>query len=143
MGVDGGFLLPLLMFVAFDLISRLSNNTSLPLVLTFCFCLRPSWTGILSLAILMSLTTTFFHNFRLNGRVCAYININTPVTRLVNLESPNFDVLWVKIFFPTTTIILCFCYFSPNGTDFPVFFNILLLLTRLSLVLIQMLKSSI
>src|SRR6201990_98139 len=85
----------------------------------------------------------FFHNFRLNGEVCAYININTPVTRLENLESPNFDVLWLKTCLPTTTIILCFCYFSPNGTDFPVFFNILLLLTRLSLVLIQMLKSSI
>src|ERR1044072_3227343 len=85
----------------------------------------------------------FFHNFRLNGGVCAYININTPVTRLVNLESPNFDVIWLKICLPTTTIILCFCYCSPNGTDFPVFFNTLLLLTRLSLLLIQMLKSSI
>src|ERR1051325_6179868 len=46
----------------------------------------------------------FFHNFRLNGGVFAYININTPVTRLVNLESPNFDVLWLKICLPTTTI---------------------------------------
>ena len=67
----------------------------------------------------------FFHNFRLNGGVCAYININTPVTRLVNLESPNFDVLWLKICLPTTTIILCFCYCSPNGTDFPVLFQYL------------------
>src|ERR1044072_4675795 len=66
----------------------------------------------------------FFHNFRLNGGVCAYININTPVTRLENLESPIFDVLWLKICLPTTTIISCFCYCSPNGTDFPVFFSI-------------------
>src|ERR1700755_2373388 len=48
----------------------------------------------------------FFHNFRLNGGVCAYININTPVTRLENLESPIFDVLCLKICLPTTTIIL-------------------------------------
>src|ERR1044072_8163420 len=67
----------------------------------------------------------FFHNFRLNGGVCAYININTPVTRLVNLESPKSDVLWFKICLPTTTIILCFCYCSPNGTDFPVLFQYL------------------
>ncbi|KAL7630724.1 UNVERIFIED_CONTAM: hypothetical protein RMT77_019066 [Armadillidium vulgare] len=67
----------------------------------------------------------FFHNFRLNGGVCAYININTPVTRLVNLESPNFDVLWLKICLPTTTIILCFCYCFLNGTDFPVLFQYL------------------
>src|SRR5678816_3240901 len=40
-------------------------------------------------------------------QVCAYVNINTPVTRLENLESPNFDVLWLKIFLPSTTIILC------------------------------------
>src|SRR6201990_1607243 len=66
-----------------------------------------------------------FHNFRLNGGVCSYVNINTPVTRLVNLESPNFDVLWLKICLPTTTIILCFCYCSPNGTDFPVLFQYL------------------
>src|ERR1700755_1938960 len=67
----------------------------------------------------------FFPNFRLNGGVCAYININTPVTRLENLESPNFDVLWLQICLPTTTIILGFCYCSPNGTDFPVFFQYL------------------
>src|ERR1700755_2032418 len=85
----------------------------------------------------------FFHNLRLNGGVCAYININTPVTRLVNLESPNLDVLWLKICLPTTTIILCLCYCSPNGTVFQFFFNILILLTRLLLLLIQMLKSSI
>src|SRR6201990_1199018 len=48
----------------------------------------------------------FFHNFRLNGGVCAYININTPVTRLVNLESPNFDDLWLKICLPTTTVFV-------------------------------------
>ena len=64
-----------------------------------------------------------FHNFRFKGGVCAYVNINTPVTCLVNLSSPNFDVLWLKISLPTTTIILCFCYCSPSGTDFTNFFN--------------------
>src|SRR5678815_4182368 len=56
---------------------------------------------------------------------CAYVNINTPVTRLKNLKSPNFDVLWLKIFFPSTTIILGFCYCSPNRTDFHAFFEYL------------------
>ena len=68
---------------------------------------------------------TLFRNFRLKGGVCAYVNINTPVTRLENLESPNFDVIWLKIFLPSTTIILCFCYCSPNRTDFPSFFEYL------------------
>src|SRR5678815_1495992 len=81
-----------------------------------------------------------FYNFRLNGGVCAYININTPVTRLENLESPNFDVLWLKIFLPTTTIILCFCYCSLMEQIFRFFLDISSLLTRLSL-LIQLPKS--
>src|SRR5678816_450711 len=66
-----------------------------------------------------------FHNFRLKGGACAYVNINTPVTRLENLESLNLDVLWLKIFLPSTTIILCFCYCSPNRTDFHAFFDYL------------------
>src|SRR5678815_3077503 len=66
-----------------------------------------------------------FHNFRLKGGVCAYVKINTPVTRLENIESPNFVVLWLKIFLPSTTIILCFCYCSPNRTDFHAFFEYL------------------
>src|ERR1044072_4853923 len=43
----------------------------------------------------------FFHNFRLNGGVYAYININNLVSRLLNLESPNFHDLWLKIRLPT------------------------------------------
>src|SRR5678815_3426260 len=66
-----------------------------------------------------------FYNFRLKGGVCAYVNINTPKTRLENLESSNFDVLWLKIFLPSLTIILCFCYCSPNRTDFHAFFDYL------------------
>src|SRR5678816_2140506 len=51
-----------------------------------------------------------FYNFRPKGGVCAYVNINTPITRLENLENANFDI-------PSTSIILCFCYCSPNRTD--------------------------
>ena len=43
----------------------------------------------------------------------------------MDLESPHFDVLWLKIYLPTTTIILCFCYCSPNATDFLSFFEYL------------------
>ena len=35
----------------------------------------------------------------------------------MDLESPHFDVLWLKIYLPSITIILCFCYSSPNSTD--------------------------
>ena len=41
-------------------------------------------------------------HFRPKGGVCAYYNINTPVARLMNLESPNFDAIWLKICLPTT-----------------------------------------
>ena len=43
----------------------------------------------------------------------------------MDLESPNFDVLWLKIFLPTVTVILCFCYCSPDQTDYPAFFQYL------------------
>ena len=66
-----------------------------------------------------------YSHFRLNGGICTYCNINTPVARLMDLESPNFDVLWLKIFLPTVTVILCFCYCSPDHTDYPAFFQYL------------------
>ena len=43
----------------------------------------------------------------------------------MDLESPHFDVLWLKIYLPTTTIVLCFCYWSSNATDFLSFFEYL------------------
>ena len=55
--------------------------------------------------------------FRPKGGVCAYYNINTPVARLMNLESPNYDVIWLKICLPTTTVILCFCYCPYTNPD--------------------------
>ena len=64
-----------------------------------------------------------YSRFHSKGGVCAYCNINTAVARLMDLESPDFDVLWLKINLPTTTIILCFC--SPNATDFLSFFEYL------------------
>ena len=66
-----------------------------------------------------------YSRFRSKGGVCAYCNINTPIARLMGLESPHFDVLWLKIYLPTTTIFLCFCYCSPNATNFPSFFEYL------------------
>ena len=66
-----------------------------------------------------------YSRFRSKGGVCAYCNINTPIARLMDLESPHFDVLWLKIYLPTTTIFLFFCYCSPNATNFPSFFEYL------------------
>ena len=50
--------------------------------------------------------------FRFKRGVCAYYNITTPVARLIDLESPDFDVLWLKICLPTSTTFLCFSYCS-------------------------------
>ena len=49
-----------------------------------------------------------YSRFRSKGGVCTYCNINTPIARLMNLESPHFDVHWLKIYLPTTTIVLCY-----------------------------------
>ena len=35
----------------------------------------------------------------------------------MNLESPNFDAIWLKICLPTTTVILCFCYCPYTNPD--------------------------
>ena len=66
-----------------------------------------------------------YSRFHSKGGICTYCNINTPIARLMDLESPHFDVLWLKIYLPTTTIFLCFCYCSPNATNFPSFFEYL------------------
>ena len=66
-----------------------------------------------------------YSHFHSKGSVCAYCNINTPIARLMDLESPHFDVLWLKIYLPTIIIILCFCYSSPNTTNFLSFFEYL------------------
>ena len=63
-----------------------------------------------------------YSHFCLNGGVCTYW-INTPAARLMDLETLNFDVLWLKIFLSTVTDILCLCYCSPDHTDYPTFFQ--------------------
>ena len=67
----------------------------------------------------------FLHRFRSNGGVCAYYNINTPIARLMDLESSDFDVMWLKICLPTSTTFLCFSYCSLALTDYAVFFDYL------------------
>ena len=49
-----------------------------------------------------------YSRFCSKGGVCAYCNINTPIARLMDLESPHFDVLWLKIYLPTTTTFFAF-----------------------------------
>ena len=67
----------------------------------------------------------FLPHFRFKGGVCAYFNINTPVARLTDLESSDFDVLWLKICLSTSTTFLCFSYCSLAHTDYAVFFDYL------------------
>ena len=56
-----------------------------------------------------------YSRFLSKGGICAYCNINTPIARFMDLESPHFDVLWLNIYLPTT-IFLCFCYCSCHET---------------------------
>ena len=66
-----------------------------------------------------------YSNFRFKGGVCAYCNINTPIERFTKLDNPLYDVIWLRISLRTTTIFLCFCYCSPNSTNFSSFFDYL------------------
>jgi len=43
----------------------------------------------------------------------------------VDLKSPNFDVIWLKICLLTITIFLCFTYCSPKSTNLIDFFDYL------------------
>ena len=104
-----------LIFVASTLISPLLNPTWRPPLQISSYSLKPSCQVSLPLTLSKSPTITFTLVSALKV-VCAYYNINTPIARLMDLESPHFDVLWLKIYLPTTTIFLCFCYCSPNAT---------------------------
>ena len=42
------------------------------------------------------------------------VYVNIPVSRLVDLESPSFDVIWLKVPLNTICIFICFVYLSPN-----------------------------
>ena len=66
-----------------------------------------------------------YPRFRSKGGVCAYCNTNTPIARLVELESPNFDAIWLKISLPSITVFLCFLYFPPNSSPYVELFNYL------------------
>ena len=52
--------------------------------------------------------------FRQTDGVCTYCTSNISVTRLMDLESPSFDVIWLKISLDTICIFICFLYLSPN-----------------------------
>ena len=57
---------------------------------------------------------TLFPRFKKKGGVCAYCASNIPVTRLMDLESPSFDVIWLKVLSHTKCIFICFIHFSTN-----------------------------
>ena len=85
----------------------------------------------------------FYSRFRSKGGICAYCNINTPIARLMDLESPHFDVLWLKIYLPTTTIFLCFATAPLMLPTFPPSLSILLLAMSLCCLHTHALKFSI
>ena len=63
-----------------------------------------------------------FPRFKRKGGVCAYCASNIPVTRLLDLESPSFDAIWLKVLLDTKCIFICFIYFSPNLNSSQPFF---------------------
>ena len=68
-----------------------------------------------------------FPCFRSKGGVCVYAHSTTPVTRLSHLESPNYDVLWLKLALPSCTKFICSVYRSPNAANSSDFFDYLTL----------------
>ena len=64
--------------------------------------------------------------FRFKGGVCAFYKINIPIARIMDLEAPHFDALWLKNI--SLQLLLFFSFFccSPKPTDFLFFLNILL-----------------
>ena len=66
---------------------------------------------------------TLFPRFKKKGGVCAYCASNIPVTRLLDLESPSFDTIWLKVLLDTKCIFICFIYFSPNLNPSQLFFS--------------------
>ena len=84
-----------------------------------------------------------YSRFRSKGGVCAYCNINTPIARLMDLESPHFDVLWLKI---TSLQLLSFFAFATAPLMLPTFppsLSISLLAMSLCCLHTHMLKFSI
>lgn len=64
------------------------------------------------------LTSPFFISFyNFHSYFCAY-SINTSVTSLKDLKSPNSDVIWLKVCSSTNTIFLCFANCFPNSMRF-------------------------
>ena len=68
---------------------------------------------------------TLYPHFRLKGGLCVYSHVNLPVARIHDLESHNFDVIWLKICISSSTKFFGCVYRSPNSSDFRNFFDYL------------------
>ena len=70
---------------------------------------------------------SLYHNFRFKGGVCVYVHKDLPASRVSNLESPNFDVLWLKVPVPPSVKYICCLYRSPNASNYTQLFHYLTL----------------
>ena len=96
-----------IIFVVSAPASLLLNNTYPLFYLTPYSSLEPSCLAMLPRMLLTFLTIIFtLIFFWMMVCVCVYCYINTPIARLMGLQSPNFDVLCLQICLPTILVIL-------------------------------------
>ena len=119
------FLSITLIFVALIPISPLLKPIWRPPLQISSYSPKPGCQVNLPLALSESPTITLYLISTLRVVSALTVTYNTSIARLMDLYSPHFDVLWLKIYLPTTTIFLCFCYCSPNDTNFPSFLEYL------------------
>ena len=56
-------------------------------------------------------------NFRLKGGVCAYVRSSISASREQQLESPDFDLIWLKLRMTSHLAFICVLYRSPNDNS--------------------------
>ena len=69
---------------------------------------------------------TLHSKFRKKSGVCSYIRKDTPNRRLTNLESNEFDALWIKIAIGHSIKISCLIYLPPKDPRYQKNFDFLL-----------------
>lgn len=61
--------------------------------------------------------------FRLKGGICAYIRADVPCKRMMEFESNEYDILWLRTSANSSSRFICCIYRSPNATNFSKLFD--------------------
>ena len=70
----------------------------------------------------MQPTTLLFQDLsyiklKLKGGVCAYVRSSVSASREQQLESPDFDLIWLKLHMTSHLAFICALYRSPNNNS--------------------------